>query len=391
MWLVAVGALAATACGQGRAAEPPAAPTWAELAPLSADTTVLRGTHRLADLRADAGGRLHALFVADEDRDGRMERLLHATFDGPGWGTPDVVADGAGTVAAAALAVEADRVHVLWFDQGGASGVTRLLHRLRGADGWGPPTTWFGVPAERAPAAVLAAAMAGGRAHVVHSDSAGRLVHGQVDEGGTVLAGAAGAEARLAAGPGGALALATLEPYVHPLLPAGTVSHNVVWVRIHRGGRWHEPVPIHPRPAQHAHAPQLAWDGQGVLHAVWLQGERGEVLPTRVLHAWSVDGQTWSTPQDVAPATGHVLYSPRLAVDGRGTLHLTVARFQRGVTNPAHFHTRLDGDRWSRPVQLLPAAGARQSELETAVDSAGRVHAVWQDASGAYRHAVLRR
>lgn len=384
-------AIATAACSQGRADEPPHAPAWTELAALAADDTAFRGDHRIASLHAGPGGRLHALFVVDGDRDGRPDRLLYAEHGGAGWGRPTTIADAAGTVAAPVLAVEEGRVHVFWFHEGAPSGLTRLVGRVRDGGGWTAPATLFRAPADSAPSAVLAAAAGDGRVHVVHPDAAGRLVHAAGDGRGAVPAGRGGLEARLAAGGGGTLALATLEPYVHPLMPPGSVSHNVAWVRMHRGGRWQEPVAIHPDPAQHAHAPQLAWDAEGVLHAVWLQGEGGALFPTRLLHATSADGRTWTAPVDVAPPSGKVLYSPRLAVDGEGVLHLTVARFQEGVTDPVHFHAVLRAAGWSRPAQIVPAAGRRESELETAADSAGRVHAVWQDASGAYRHAVLRK
>ncbi|HEU0076914.1 MAG TPA: hypothetical protein VFQ76_04640, partial [Longimicrobiaceae bacterium] len=85
-----------------------------------------------------------------------------------------------------------------------------------------------------------------------------------------------------------------------------------------------------------------------------------------------------------------VLYSPRLALDGRGALHLTFARFRDGLGGPRHFHLALRGGRWSPPAEILPGQGARGSELVTAVDSRGRLHALWSGRGGAILHSVLR-
>ncbi|HYR09822.1 MAG TPA: hypothetical protein VEQ60_18755 [Longimicrobium sp.] len=351
--------------------------------------------HRIADLRADTDGRLHALFADDVDGDGTADRLLYAGFDGARWSAPAVIADGPGAVSVPALVVDGERVQVLWYQGGAADPLDfrDLLQRELAGGAWSPARPLHRAVDAESPLPVLAtAAAADGRGHAVFAGPGGTLLHtvrGGAAWGQTIRAGDGGTDARLAAAPDGTLALATLALAIHPLMPPGTTAHNSVWVRIYQDGRWEPATAVHPEPAEHAHAPQLAWDGDGVLHAVWTQGEGGALLPTRLLHARSPDGRRWSEPVDVAPSAGKVLFSPRLAVDGDGRVHLTVARFQDGVSEPVHFHATFGGGRWTRPAQILPSAGRRDSELETAVDARGHVHAVWEDADGRYHHATL--
>jgi hypothetical protein len=91
-----------------------------------------------------------------------------------------------------------------------------------------------------------------------------------------------------------------------------------------------------------------------------------------------------------AAEPGGSLYAPRLAVGAGGTLHVVLAAFRRGTSDPRHLHARRTDGTWSTPAEVLPSAGARDSEVESAADDAARVHAVWKAADGTYRHAVLR-
>jgi hypothetical protein len=359
----------------------------------------LRG-HRIADLRAGPGGSLHALFLTDADGDGTATRLLYAAFDGARWSAPVPLAE-AGSIGAAQLAVDADgRAHAAWTagpapaDPRAPPAFTELLRRARTEGGWSPAERLYGAPAgSSVPVSGIAAAEAGGAVHLVYPVAPG----GFADRVSTAAAraplpaGPEGGEPRLAAGPGGALALADLRSSLPPPGSGGVVFRTDPWVRVFRDGGWGEPVRVHAAPATDSHKPQVAWDGRGVLHAVWLEADPGDILPVHLLHASSEDGVAWSAPVELAAGVpGRVLYSPRLALDGGGTLHLTFARFRDGLTDPRHFHLALSGGRGSAPEEILPREGPRGSELETAVDSRGRLHALWSGRGGAVLHAVLR-
>jgi hypothetical protein len=350
--------------------------------------------HRLAALTAGRGGSLHALLAEDANGDGRADRLVYAGFDGRRWTGPVAIDAGAKRIDSPRLAVDGTgAVHALWF-RTAAGGATKLVERVEGGSGWTPvrPLPSGEVSTDAAVPGLAVAVDGAGAVHVVLTRADGRLAHVIGERGRWRQAespGAGGAYLSLAAGPGGALALAEVVDVVSPLTPARG-AHGNVWAAVLRGGAWSAPAGVHPNPAEQAHTPQLAWDGRGVLHAVWLEGRGGDGMPTRLLHAWSADGGlTWSAPREVcADAPGGIFYSPRLAVDGRGTLHLTFARFREGVSFPRHFHSVWNGVRWSPSTEISPADGERQSEIETAVDSHGRLHAVWQGADGRYRHAV---
>ncbi|HEX2188752.1 MAG TPA: hypothetical protein VHG51_07615 [Longimicrobiaceae bacterium] len=373
---------------------PPAA--WSAVDALPSSGAFSMNDHQVADLRAGPDGSLHALFLDDGDGDGRTDRLLYASSEGGAWSAPAPVEEGRISISSPRLVAEGDRVHVFWMegrDPADPSLLTGVLHRVRAAGEWSEAEPVYRAADGQGLAGALAAvADAAGRVHLVHPVWNG-FVHRVLAGGGwqpPLPAGREGMQPRLVAGPDGGLALAVLGTFPHPLLPRGSGAHNDPSVRFYRGEGWTEPTPVHPDPAQHSHAPQLAWDAEGVLHAVWMEGERGEMMPTRLLHATSADGTRWSAPEEIAPdATGRIFYSPRLAVDGRGTLHLTFARFRDGLSDPRHFHARYDGARWSLPARILPDEGTRDSELETAVDPAGRLHALWKAADGTYRHSVL--
>jgi hypothetical protein len=155
-------------------------------------------------------------------------------------------------------------------------------------------------------------------------------------------------------------------------------------------GGWTQPARVHVHPAGASHAPQVAWGADGTLHAVWLEADPDELLPAHLLYAHSRNGVAWSAPRELGTeAPGHVYYAPRLAVDGRGVLHLTFSRFRESVADPRHFHLTLRDGRWSAAREILPELGAVDSEVETTVDADGVVHAVWNGPGRAYLHSTL--
>ncbi|HEX2189355.1 MAG TPA: hypothetical protein VHG51_10680 [Longimicrobiaceae bacterium] len=350
--------------------------------------------HLAAALIAGPRGSLHALFLDDADGDRTYDRLLHAARTADGWSRAVVLRAGVNGLAGPELvAAPGGAVHALWQESEGGGGRTRVVHRVLGPEGgeWAPAADGPGDSVQEA-GAQLAAAWDGRRTHVLWGSTEG-LRHLALTDGGPPVRDTlaeVGTSLALAAAPDGTLAVAGVRAWVHPVFASASESAGNVWVRLRREGRWLPPERVHHVPRDHAYFPQLAWDRAGRLHALWLQGS-GSKLPTRVLHSvWAGRG-SWSPAADLLPdGAGRIVYSPRLAVDGGGRVHATFARFRNGVSDPEHLHAAWDGRRWSRPVPIRPDAGARDSELLTAVDPQGRVHALWEAADGTYRHAVLR-
>ncbi|MDB4948173.1 MAG: domain containing protein [Gemmatimonadetes bacterium] len=354
---------------------------------------------RVAAFAAGTGGSLHALFLRGSEEPGRPDRLLYAAFRAGRWTEPETLDGDARRIASPRLAVDGGgRVHALWLRGPDAAHPERLsavAHRVLAAGRWSAREAVYagGADADLPDGGLDAAVDGAGAVHVVWPHPARGLVHLAWSAGrwrDMAPPGAAGADLRLIAGPRGALALADVMPMLGALTQSAGAYGNA-WVRTAGAdGAWTQPLGLHPDPARAAHAPQLAWDRRGVLHAVWLEGTPGEMLPTRLMYASTVDGRRWSAPVEAGgEAPGRAFYSPRLAVDGAGTLHLTFARFRDGVSFPRHFHASLAGTRWSAASEILPVEGERYSELETAVDSDGRLNAVWKAADGRYRHSVL--
>ena len=393
-WRAVLPGLAALACSDGRAA-PPSVPAgaWQVIDTLPGTAEVLsRHDHRVAAFRAGPGGSRHVLLLDDADGDGAGDRLFHLVFDGTRWSAPTRLDAHDGRTESPQLVVDGGgRAHAFWYegDAGDAEGALReVVHREWSGGGWSAPRTVQRAAAGESLLGPMAAAVdARGAIHLLHTQGRGPLHH-RVYAGGAwhslgSLPIVDGPSPQLLVHPRGGFALAEISAVQNPFSPGGQSFGNAQ-VRLFRDGGWTVAVPVHPAPREHSHDPRLAFDARGVLHAVWLQGEHGDVFPTRLLHASSANGLAWSEPHELARAAqGQSFYSPSLVVDGRGALHLSFARFETQMSNPRHFHLRLDGGEWSAAREIAPAAGPRDSELETAAE-AGGVTALWEDASGRY-------
>jgi hypothetical protein len=385
--------LAGAACRQG---EDLVTGRW-----ISADTIAAHGAfsthdHRVAALAMGGGGELHALFLDDKDGDGTSDRLLYAHYDGRSWGTPAVIEATAGATDAPRLAMDANGLlHVVWLEATDPAAPTRLtsvLHRMRANQDWSEAETIYRTDTLYSLPVVSSLATDGaGELHLLHANGRGGGVH-RAYQGGrwsivAELPVLDGGSPVLVPSPAGGLAEAEIAPISNPFL--GGASFGNAMVRAYHDGRWSLAVPVHPDPGQHSHSPQLAFDRSGTMHMIWMQGAGGEMLPTKLLHATSRNsGATWTDPVDLAEGVpGGTLYSPRVLLDGRGVLHVTFARFQGELTNPRHFHRMLHAGAWTPAAEISPR-GQPDSELETTVDSHGRVHALWKD-GGTYRHAYM--
>jgi hypothetical protein len=378
-------------CGRADAVETPA--RWTTPREIPAHGAFSANDHRVAALRAGPGGTLHALFLDDADGDGVPDRLLHAWARAGTWQPPVRLDAADGPTAAPALVVDAasGAVRAFWIETAPGAEPSRggdVVYRTFRDGAWLPARVLHAA----APGAVAGRpVLAGDGLHVVYGRGDGRVDHAALGPAGwrTTDAGREGAEPMVATGPGGRMALVDLGTAMSPLL-GGTRAHHDPWLRVLGPSGWTAPARVHVNPRGASHAPQVAWGADGTLHAVWLEADPGELLPTHLLYASSRNGVAWSAPRELAAdAPGHVFYTPRLAVDGRGAMHLTFARFRESVADPRHFHLVLRGGRWSPVREILPGAGPVDSELETTVDADGVVHAIWNGRGRTYLHATL--
>ena len=395
-WRIVPLGFAIMACSDGNAAPPETSAAWEVADTLPGTAEVLsRNDHRVAALVAGADGSRHVLLLDDADGDAAGDRLFHLVFDGERWRAPTRLDAHDGRTEAPQLVVDGGgRAHAFWYEgDAGSSELREVVHRVWSGGGWSAPRTLQRATAGQPLLPLLSAAVdAEGAIHLLHTEGPGPLRH-RVYTGGTwrvlgTLPIVDGPSPHLLRDPRGGLALAEISALQNPFSPGGQSFGNAQ-VRLYRDGGWTVAAPVHPAPGEHAHDPQLAFDARGVMHAVWLQGENGEVFPTRLLHASSANGVAWSAPAEVARVgRGQSFYSPSLVADGRGGLHLAFARFETQMSNPRHFHARFDGRRWSAPREIAPAAGPRDSELEAA-SGPGGVSAVWESGDGRYLLARL--
>ena len=350
--------------------------------------------YRVAALHADPLGRLHLVVEGDENRHPYAERLYYAVRERGRWSRSVPLSETPGLSHGARVAAGRDgRVHVLWYEhRGGAHPrtATDVLVRTRDAAGrWTPPVSLYREAAGFEPMPMGVRADSGSGVHVLHATrdrGLGRLV---LARGRWWPAGFTDDRAYEPhwAGSDGAPAFA----YVAAIPRPGQPAKSDVYVRVSEDLGWGEPLPIHPADGEFSHHPQLVVDSGGTWHAVWLAGRGGQVLPTRLFYASSPDGVAWTPPVELTPRGADVaeLFSPRLALDRRGRLHLTFTQAREGISDHSLFYVRKDGSGWSEPERLFAELGYAAPELETALDGEGRLHLVWKDAKGRYRHAAL--
>ena len=141
-------------------------------------------------------------------------------------------------------------------------------------------------------------------------------------------------------------------------------------------GTWSSPQNVSNNPG-YSGTPQLAIDEIGAVHLVWNDLDQNGWRV--ILYARRSSDGTWSSPQNISSTPGPS-ESPRLAVDGGGTVHLV---WQDSIPgNDEIFYAKRSSDgTWSSPQNISnnPGSNSLAPGLQLAVDGGGVVHVVWQD------------
>ncbi len=133
--------------------------------------------------------------------------------------------------------------------------------------------------------------------------------------------------------------------------------------------------------AKPARGPALAVDAAGAVYLAWTVGED---RAADIHLARSVDqGRSFSEPQIVSPGDGHA-DAPKLAVDGRGTVHLVYAESPAGPFERYHIrYTRsADGGTTFEAPRKISSPHSEQFESvsfpDLSLDGADNPYVVWE-------------
>jgi hypothetical protein len=120
--------------------------------------------------------------------------------------------------------------------------------------------------------------------------------------------------------------------------------------------------------ASNASHPSLVVEPGGIVHVVWAEGG------TRIFYK-KCDGVAWGTTEYLTPAGGEV-YTPSLAQDGAGRLHLVWCDCRDN--DDEIYYKVFDGAAWGPDTRLTEAAGMSWNPA-VAVDPSGKIHVAWYD------------
>lgn len=385
-----VGALAA--CGGPAGAVEGAASGWsaaAELPAPPADAPV-----RGVAVAADAAGGVHVLYLVDRPAESREPRLFHAARTDGAAPAALPLDDGRARIASPRLTVDgAGRVHAAWIageDPAEPRRLTHVVHRVLDAGRWSPAARVHREASEHGIQAPFLALRTDGRGRpsllVARPDagfSALTLDRGRWEAREDTAAAGGYAEWNAAGGDHADFVYVASE-----LVPGERTAVNDVWYRPAAPEGWGEPIRVHGAPT-YSLEPQLATDGGGTRHVVWREGD-SPGRTDRLFHASAAPGEGWAPPRAFVPASaGAAVFAPRLAVDGRGVVHLAFLGVPESG-EPRIYLARMERSAWHPLERFVPDPGPAGGPVSLAVDAAGAVHAVWRAADGRFRHAVYR-
>ena len=130
----------------------------------------------------------------------------------------------------------------------------------------------------------------------------------------------------------------------------------------------------------HSFSPTIAVDGTGNVHIAWVDSMDRDIFYKR----WNATTATWTTTEVVSTQSTSGSYSPTIAADGTGNVHIA----WEDDTNYGGSGTDRDifYKRWNEPtatwtitevVSTQSTSGSYSSTI--AVDGSGNVHIAWED------------
>jgi BNR repeat-containing family member len=127
-----------------------------------------------------------------------------------------------------------------------------------------------------------------------------------------------------------------------------------------------------------SYSPKIALDSSGRLHLVWYDDTPGH---NEIYYKKSTDsGDTWATAKRITWSSGDSQY-PALAIDPSDRLHVVWVEDTSGGSEIYYKRSSDGGGTWTAK-QRLTWAGITSSRPDIAVDSLGVIHLVWQDSTG---------
>ncbi len=143
---------------------------------------------------------------------------------------------------------------------------------------------------------------------------------------------------------------------------------EIYYVRRASDGTWSAPLNLSNTPGS-SQTPQLAVDGEGNVHVVW--DESMGVGSGGISYARRDSSGTWSTPQSISSNPTYA-DRPQLAVDGGGNVHVIWIYGHLAI-----FYSRRGGNGfWSPPLEISSSLDSSRYP-QIAVDGEGEVHVVW--------------
>ncbi len=138
---------------------------------------------------------------------------------------------------------------------------------------------------------------------------------------------------------------------------------NIVYARRASNGTWDTPLDIFDQSGCAA-SPRLAIDGNGTVHLAWLHNAQFDYANhVTVRYAWRDGAGVWSTPQ-VLTDNQPLISGLRMVAEGDGIVHV-VWNFSR-----TFYHRRASDGSWSTPQDIGPDC----ENLQIALDQNGSLH-----------------
>jgi len=154
-------------------------------------------------------------------------------------------------------------------------------------------------------------------------------------------------------------------------------SHAMMYMQRSEDGRWSKPVAVmQPQSDRPLMAAAVALDEHGCLQVVYSGPAGGQIEHRRVHLSQVTDPDAWSRPTQLSAGGG---FRCAIAVSPYGKVHVLYANRKHQV----FYHRSDDGGRtWSKAIQVSAADPTQQGceGPRLAVDSRGRLHAVWLQA-----------